>query len=392
MNRRRRFSTRGGEVGAALTAVLVARLAVNGGIRVVYPFLPQIADGLGVSLATLTVLLALRWIGPGVLAPVCARLTERWGSRRLMLAATVLVAAGCLLTVAPGWWAFAAVGFVAVGLGKPLFDVPMQSWFSRRVPYAERARVIGITELTWGLSLLVTVPLSGYLIAGWSWRAPFLLVAGLALLGTLTVGRLIAADAAPARRRQPLVLTGARRAVLGTVALFTMASELLFVRYASWLGDDLGLQVVGVGLFTLVFVAAELCGEGAVVALGDRLGPRRMATGALLASAAVYLVFGLVGSAFFAAVLVVFCWLFCFEITIVATIPLVTGLAPEARERLLALLLTATAVGRATGDVLAGPLYELGGIGANGVAAAVTVLLAAGLLQFVPAPVLEPTA
>lgn len=369
--------------------MLVARLAHNGGIRVVYPFLPQIADGLGVSLATLSALLAARWILPGLSAPVCARLVERWGSRRLMLAATVLLAAGCLVTVTGGWWLVASVGFVVIGLGKPLFDVPMQGWFSHRVPFTERARVLGLTELTWGLSLLVTVPLSGFLIAAWSWRAPFLLVSALAALGTLALHRLIATDSGRISQPRPLVLTGARRAVLGTVALFSMASELVFVRYASWLADDLGLRVVGVGLFTLIFVVAELCGEGAVVAVADRLGPRRMAIGALLASAAVYLAFSLVGSAFVAAVIVVFAWLLCFEITVVATIPLVTGLAPEARERLLALLFTATAAGRALGDVLAGPLYELGGIGANGAAAAVAALLAVGLLRFVPAGALE---
>lgn len=382
------FRTRG-EIGAALAAVLVARLAVNGGIRVVYPFLPQIAEGLGVSLTVLSVLLAVRWIAPGLLAPVCARLTERWGSRRLMLTATGLLASGALLTVWPGWLPSAAAAFVAIGLAKPLFDVPMQSWFSGRVAYGQRGRVLGITELTWGLSLLVTVPLSGFLIAAWSWRAPFLLVTGLSLAGLVVVARLIAADPPRASRPRALVLTGARRAMLGVVALFSMASELIFVRYASWLADDLGLEVVGVGLFTVIFVVAELCGEGAVVAVADRLGLHRMVTGALLGSAGVYLAFGLVGDGFVAAVIVVFAWLFSFEISVVAMIPLVTGLAPEARERLLALLFTATAAGRATGDVLAGPLYDLGGIGANGTAAALTVLLAVALLRYVPAPALD---
>nr|MBA2312934.1 MFS transporter [Actinomycetota bacterium] len=156
------------EVRRALIAVFVARTGANGGLRIVYPFLPAIARGLGVPIGALASLVALRNLG-GVTTPIVARASEAWGRRRLMLAAMMSITVGCALSAGASSLMIAGVGIVLVGIAKPTFDVPMQSWFSERVPYQERGRVFGITELTWSVALLATVPLSGLLIELTSW-------------------------------------------------------------------------------------------------------------------------------------------------------------------------------------------------------------------------------
>lgn len=373
------------EVRAALVGVLVARTALNSGLRVVYPFLPEIARGLGVSLAAVAGLVALRSL-VGLGAPLAARAAETLGRRTLMLGALVVAVVGCVVTGSAPSLAVAGAGFLLVGAAKPAFDVPMQGWFGARVPFARRGRVLGATELSWALSLLVVVPVSGLLIAATSWRAPFFLVAAMTLVGAAVLWSLMAPDRPAMPQRRPLRLDARLVTMLAVVLLFSLAAELLFVVYGAWLEDDFGLSVAAIGIFTMVVAGAELAGEGSVSAFADRLGLRRSILAGLLGSAAAYACLGLVGSALGGAVIAVVAWFVAFEVTIVSTIPFVSELAAESRERLLSLMVAVIALGRAGGAVLAPAVYAVDGIRTSGFAAAACVLLAAALLLRVPSP------
>lgn len=368
-----------GEVRRALVAVLIARTAVNGGKRVVYPFLPAIARGVGVPLQVIVTIVGLRAL-MGLAAPLVARLAERYGRRRLMLVAVGLCAGGCLLVAGLPVLPAVAVGLLLTGLAKPAFDVPMQAWFGDRVPFARRGRVLGATEFTWALSMLATVPLSGFLIEAWDWRAPFILVAFLCGIGLIAVRTLIAPDRPTHHESRPLKLTRERWLMLGVITMIALAAENIFVVYGAWLEDDLGLSVSSIGLFTLVVIASELVGEGTVTLVADRLGLRRTVLMALLVSATAYACLGLVGTSLAAALVVVVVWFVAFEISIVTTVPIATELAPESRDRIMSLLAVAVACGQAVGALIAGPLYALGGVGANGLGAAAAILSAAVLL------------
>ena len=377
-----------GEVSAALLAVLVARTAVNGGFRVVYPFLPEIERGLGVSAATLGIVLAVRAL-MGLAAPVVPGLSERVGRRRLMLASVATTAVGCALVVAspagaPAF-AVAATGIVLCGLAKPSFDVPMQGWFGARVPYAQRGRVLGITELTWALGLALTVP-AGALIALTSWRAPFVLVVVVAVGGLVAMRRLMAPDRPAAGVRRPLRLTRAHVTMLAVIVLFRLAAEVLFLSYGRWLENAFGLTVAAIGLFTVVVVGAELAGEGAVAAVADRVGLRRSIMVGLIGSAVAYVAIGFVGSSLVAAVAVVVAWFVSFEITVVATVPFVSELAVESRDRLLSLMVMTNAVATAVAALIAAPVFAAVGVRGTGLVATSCVLAAAALLLAVPSP------
>jgi predicted MFS family arabinose efflux permease len=367
------------EIRRALVATFIARSAANGALRVVYPFLPAIARGLGVSPAALSSLIALRNLG-GLATPVVARLAERRGRRWMMLVAMTAVTLGCILTASSNVWLVAGIGIVVVGFAVPAFAIPMQAWFGDRVPYSERGRVFGITELTWSISLLAVVPISGFLIEQTSWRAPFILVSVASAIGTVAVARGIGSDRPQERVERSLKLTPPRVRILATAMLFSLAAEIPFIVYGQWLEGSFGLSVAGIGTFTIAVVIAELLGEGLVTVYADRWGLRRMFLGGLLVSGLAYLAFSLTGSALVLATIVVVIWIVSFEVTVVAAIPFASEMATEARERLLSLFTVMIATGRAAGALIAQPLFTTGGIGLVGLVSAVCVGVAALLL------------
>jgi MFS transporter, DHA1 family, inner membrane transport protein len=381
---KRASAHRGTEVGRALGAVLVARTAANAGLRLVYPFLPAIARGLGVSVGALSSVVAIRNLG-GLAAPGAALLAERTGRRRMMLAAMTAVALGCALTASTEYFLIAAAGIVLVGFAKPSFDVPMQAWFGDRVPYSERGRIFGITELTWAASLIIAAPLSGLLIARTSWRWPFALVAVLSAVGLVAVATHIRTDVPHHREPKRLELTRPRLTVLLVVFLFSVAAESPFLVYGQWLEGRFGLSVTGIGAFTGVVVVAELVGEGLVVAIADRIGLKNMLLAGLAASTAAYAGLAAVASLGMALV-VVSAWIATFEISIVAVIPLVSELAAESRDRLLSLLAVVIALARALGALLAQPLYSLRGMTAVGLFSCLLAAVALLLILMVREP------
>ncbi|WP_370325797.1 MFS transporter [Euzebya sp.] len=375
------------EVRRAVAAVVIARVGINAGIRVVYPFPPAIARGLGTTLDRVADLTALGSI-VGVLAPLASRLAERVGRRAVMLGALAATLAGAAtLGVAPSV-AVAAVGFALIGLGKPGFDVPMQGWFGARVPYERRGRVLGTVELTWAGGLLASVPLSGWLIARTSWRAQFAVVAVLVVVGLVAVTTLMdGQDHRAEGRRADLRWTRPRIALLVVVGLFSLAAQGLFVVYGAWLETDIGLDVAGIGLFTLVVVGSELAGEGWVAAVGDRVGLRRSVIGALVVSAVAYAALGLVGGALAGAIAVVVVWFVGYEVSIVASIPLATELGGAGRDRLLGAMVAVIAIARAAGALIAPALFTAGGIALAGAAAAACAAVGAVVMAVaVPEP------
>lgn len=367
------------EIRRALVATFIARSAANGAMRVVYPFLPVIARGLGVSPAALSSLIALRNLG-GLATPVVARLSERRGRRWMMLVAMGTVTLGSALTASSSVFLAAGIGMVMVGFAVPAFAVPMQAWFSDRVPYSERGRVFGITELTWSIGLLAVVPISGFLIERTSWRAPFIIVSVAAAVGTVAVALGIGSDRPHERVERSLRLTSPRVRILAIAMLFSIATEIPFIVYGQWLEGSFALSVAGIGTFTIAVVVAELFGEGLVTVYADRWGLRRMVLGGLMVSGIAYLAFAITGSALVFATIVVIVWIASFEVTVVAAIPFATEMATAARERLLSLFAVMNATGRSLGALIAQPLFTRGGIGLVGLVSAGCVGIAIVLL------------
>ncbi len=366
-----------------LGVILLSRIALNLQFRVVYPFLPAISRGLGIPLETAGLLLAVRSL-VSMGSPLYGALADRRGRRPLMLAGLVALIAGALLVgVAPGL-AVALAAFALLGFSKAAYDPAAQAYLGDAVPYERRGRVLGIIELSWSLSWFIGVPVAGFLIAASGWRSVFWFIAGLGGVALLASWRLCrdcgrgaanrpVARTAPRPWRLPAWFTFRVLLVLAVSFLVILANEFVFIVYGIWLETNFGLTVMALGVASLVISLAELLAETASAGMVDRLGKRRAVLGGLIAHLLSYLLLLRLAGTLGGALTGVFLMFLTFEFTVVAIIPLVSELAPEARGAVLALNLAVMALARVIGALLGPRLWAAGGLATN-------ALMSAGLL------------
>ncbi len=356
----------------ALVVLTAIRLVVNTMERFVYPVLPAIARGLGIPLDRAGLLIGVRAAASLVVPAVVATVGRHGRRRRQMTFALCLTALGSLVVIGPWGFGVVVLGWVLIGIGKPSYDVGAQAYLADRTPYASRARVLGWMELTYAGGLLVGAPAAGWLIARWDWRAPFLVIAVLAL-ASVPVLRRVVEPGHPDGGDEPRPLALRRRdvAFLAAVGTFMVGTETTLVVMGAWLEDDFGLSLLALGGVAAVLGLAELAGEGVVLAVADRLGKRVMAMAGLGLGAAGFVLVAVAGHTTASGLATLALALFGFEVAIVAAIPLASELQPGARAQFLALLGVAVLGGRAIGDVVGPRLYLAEGIDA---VATVTVL------------------
>lgn len=205
------------------------RLVINTVFRFVYPFLPAIARGLGVSLPQAGYLVSARWVA-GLATPAMIATVGRDEARRRVLAlGGLMFATGALVTALTGVYAGALAGFALMGLGKPTYDVASQAYIADRVAYRRRARYLAVFELAWAGSLLVGAPFAGWLISRGDWATPFWVLGIVIGIGLLLVTRFIDADHADGRAVTPPLRIGrAGLTLLAVMGLFSMAAETMF--------------------------------------------------------------------------------------------------------------------------------------------------------------------
>lgn len=365
----------------ALAFLAAARLVLNTGFRFVYPFLPAIARGIGIPLTQAGLLVSVRWIS-GLATPATVRILGRGERRRrLIIAGLSMFGVGATITAATSVFAGAVVGFVLLGLGKPIFDVAAQAYLSDRTPYRMRARYLGVIELTWASSLLVGAPAAGWLIARWGWAAPFWVIAVLCVVALGAMRWVIEADPQPVETSSPrLALDRSAVALLVAIGLFSGASEIMFVVFGAWLEDDFGLSLVALGAAGVLVAVSELIGEGSTLLWTDRIGKRRSVAIGLVISAFAYVLLAMTNENLTAGLASMALALAGFEFTIVSTFPLASEVRPGARTRFLALLTVGMGLGRAVGASVGPFLYERSGLTANTLVAAAANLLALVLL------------
>jgi predicted MFS family arabinose efflux permease len=376
------MSTR--RLGASIAFLTVTRLIVNTAHRFVFPFLPAITRGLGISLEQGGVLMSARSLA-FVATPAMVATAGR-GERRLRLAVFSLgmMSIGAVVTAATGIYAGAFVGFVLLGLGKPSYDAAAQAYIADRTPYDKRARYMSILELTWAGGLLIGAPLAGWLIDSFGWEAPFWVVGVLFTITMVAAPGFMEGDTAEHRDdRVPLTFDVRKITLLAVAALFSFAAETTFIVFGAWLEDDFALSLAALGLASTVVALAELTGEGSVLLFADRIGKIRMVGWGLGASAVGYATLAGVSASLVPGLLVLAATFVAFEITIVAAIPLASEIAPRARSRYLALFMVALGIGRAIGDVIGPQLYTSNGLPAAALTSAGGAIVALALVLVV---------
>lgn len=364
--------------------VFLGRLILDIGVRSVFPFIPQLAAGLGLSVVNFSWLIFIRGI-IGVAGPIFGIWSDRYGRRKVMAVGLLCQTVGVVgLTLSWQWWAIAPM--LVFGLGLTAFIPPQQAYISDHVVYQRRGRALAIIEASWAVAAIVFLPLVGWLIDKFGWRSPFMILGLLSLLGALLIWHYL--PPAAHQTQTQLSWTEMRRLSLRPNVLACVAvSLLLFVTvdcfisvWGIWLSADYGLEAAALGLVATGIGLAELVGSGSSSLFIDRLGKRRGSGLSLILSALMLFLLPLTQTVFFLAVAALIVTGALLEFTIVSLIPLYSEQAPEARGTLFSLVLFGAAIGGALGAPIAANLWEVAGLGGVCLVAGSCLLGAYGLM------------
>jgi len=375
-------STLSPEVRRNLITVTTARLVANACYRFSGPFLAIIASGLDASLGEIGVALAVSEL-TGLASPAIGRMVDRASHRASMAVGLAGTAVGCTIAAVSTSTTWFALGVSFMVLTRQSFDIGLGAWIAAHVPYAQRGRIVGLTETSWALGLLVGVSLMGALTAVVGWRAGFGLgIVAVVVLCVVVVARV---NASPPSRGDGHRRGGVRgRGWLIVAAMFALmtSAQCLFVTFGPWFNERFGFDAARISALGFVLGAVELLASTTSARRTDHWGKERsVALGSLLIAPGALLV--VAGDATVAlAIAGTALWLLGFEFAVVSMLPMATHLAPDSPGTGLGWVLGAGALGRAIAAVLATAAYErigIGGPAAIGVSCAVAcaILVAA---------------
>lgn len=368
------------EVRRNLVVVTLARLAANACYRFSGPFLAIIATGLDATISQVGVAIAVSEL-TGLASPAIGRLVDRASHRASMTIGLAGTAVGCTIAAAAPSTAWFALGVTVMVLTRQSFDIGLGAWIAAHVPYQQRGRIVGLTETSWALGLLVGVSLMGALTAAVGWRAGFGLgVAAVVILGTVVAARVDAERPVRPAGRAGGAVRGRGWLVVAAMFVLMVSAQSLFVTFGPWFEDRFGFDAALLSALGFALGAVELVASTTSARRTDRWGKERsVALGSLLiVPGALLVVAG--DSAVAVAVAGTAVWLLGFEFAVVSMLPMATHLAPDSPGTGLGWVLGAGALGRALAAVLATSAYERGGIVGPAVLGAACAVACAGLI------------
>ncbi|MCC6905449.1 MAG: MFS transporter [Anaerolineae bacterium] len=367
------------------------RIVMNTGYRMLYLFLPFIAEGLQVSRQSIEMIGTVR-NGFGLIAPVLGSTADRYGRRFGIMLGLLLWIGGMLVVTLFPTYPGLMIGMVMLAIGKFVYDPAVYAHIGDTVPYQQRGLTLAVVDLGWSGAFFLGGPFVAWLIARGNWVTPLPVLAGIATLCLIGLVVIIPASQAAKHEAQrtggadlrTLFHTGAAIAALVLVFMISISSEAINIVYGTWMAGSFGLQVTALGSTAIVIGIAEIVGEGLMGWLSDRLGKKLSLTLALSLYAVACLILPMFGFSLGAALVGVFIFYVGFEYTIVSTIPLNTELVPAARATFMGMVSASISIGRMLGTLLGPFLYDTFGIWGNGLVAAVlNVIALVVLLAFI---------
>ncbi len=357
----------------------LCRVILNTSRRFAYPFAPVLSRGLGVELTAITSLIAANQ-ATALFGLFFGPVSDRLGYRLMMLAAMAMLALGMF---AGGFFPFYGVILVALflsGVGKTIFDPTVQAYVSENVPFKRRGLVIGLMEYSWSASTLVGIPLIALLIDRFGWRAPFIVLGGLSLLGMIMLAMAIPRNDKKTGTHQAsnslwtawrqLISQRAALGAIGFAFFVSAANDNLFVVYGAWLEKSFDLSIIAIGLSTGLIGLAELSGETLTAFFADRFGLKRTVFSALTLCLIGYGILPFLGLTLPMALGGLFFIFLTFEFAIVTSMSLFTELLPEYRATMMSGFFAAAGVGRIAGAMMGGHVWLAGGILSTGLVSA----------------------
>jgi predicted MFS family arabinose efflux permease len=177
--------------------------------------LPEIADGLHVSLPQTGLLVSVYAFTVVIAATPLTALTARVPRRLLMVIVIVVIGASSLLLAAAPNYAVAVVARVLGGSAHGVFWAVTGAYAGRIVAPHQIARAVAITSGGVTLALILGSPLGTILGHAAGWRVAFAVIGCLLVVGAFAIGAVLA------RSEHPPAVTGAVHAVTGGLGTVT---------------------------------------------------------------------------------------------------------------------------------------------------------------------------
>ncbi|RMF00438.1 MAG: MFS transporter [Chloroflexi bacterium] len=366
-----------------LSVVFFARLTIDVGTRMMFPFIPQFSQGLNMTMVGFGWLLFVRSM-VGVTGPFFGVLSDRYGRRKLMAAALLSQAVGALGLMLFGGWA-AAVWMFIFGLALTIFVPAQQAYISDQVIYRRRGRALAAIEFAWASAGIIGLPLIGWMIDTFGWQTPLLVLGLFSLVFAALTWRYLPTPQHRSHIEMNLAATWrvCRRpnvlATIGVGLLLFLGVGIFGTVWGIWLSADFGLPATALGIVATGIGLGELAGSGGASLFIDRLGKRRGSILGLLLSAGALLLLPVTQSHLALAVGGLLLIGVLAEFTVVSLIPLYSEQAPEARATVFSLVGLGVAIGVSVASPLTVWLWENSGLTPVSVVAASGLLAAAGL-------------
>lgn len=290
--------------------VLGAAFAIIGiGIGTLFSlgiFLKPIEEAMGWSRGAISSVALLNWVIMGLGSFVWGALSDRFGTRNVVLGGGAILGLGLALSsqVTALWQFYVTFGFM-VGAGVSAFYVPLTAtatkWFTAR-----RGLAVAIVSGGNGLGVLLLSPLSRWLISTFDWRIALLILGPLAWLVVIPAGLLIRNHpddlGASAYGDTPVMRAGPEMAspqALRSVPFWTIAVT-HFACCASHSGAifhmvahamDQGVPTMAAATILSASGFSSIFGRLGTGMLADRFGPKRTLIATLSLQAVIVLLF-----------------------------------------------------------------------------------------------------
>ena len=348
-----------------VTTLTIARLTSNACFRYAPPFLASISDDFQISLSRLGLALMITEIAMGI-SPVLGRFVDRMHRRTAMAGGLLAISGAATIAAAsPSVWIF-VLGMLLIAVAKFIFDIGLASWVNDHVEYEKRGRVIGFTETSWALGLLIGVTAMGLVASATSWRWGYSVGAiSVAIMAIVVMTRLDGHDVAGSQRskdttKYPMPRNGYW--IFAAMFFLMAASQTLFVTFGSWLEDEFGFTEAGISAVVFGLGAFELLASVTSARRTDTWGKERSTIfGALLILPAGLLLTVGHNNAIIGLILLGI-YLLGFEFSIVSMLPLSANLIPSSPGRGLGIVLAGGTLGRASMSLIGTAAYDKFGI------------------------------
>lgn len=255
----------------ALLALAIGAFGLGTTETIVMGLLPQLSDGLGVTIAQAGMLVSGYAIGVTIASPLVAIMTNSLSRRdTLLLTMAIFIAGNACSAVAPGYWSL-MIARVLTSFSHGTFYGAASIMAGKLVPPEKRAEALSLVYIGLTLAMILGVPLGTVVAQMTSWRIAFWLICcvGAAAWGTIWLWIPQDGKAGPTIRlyeqframTRPLVVTMMLVSMCTSASMFT-----LFTYISPFLHIRTGLTehvIDGV----LLMIGAGLC-------LGNLLGGR----------------------------------------------------------------------------------------------------------------------